>query len=296
MTSSQNKVGGSTAPVAGVAAMRAVAPRFFAITAFSALGTMNEKLGPHSINSIVCDDCLNVLSQLPDGVLDLVICDPPYDLGFWNWVDGWIELACSKLKRSGSIYIFCGIGEKSDSLSRILPLVKKLFTFKNLITWKKLQARGSQRNWMHAREEIILAVSGPDYVFHPQYGKELRAIYSINPKYPAKSPYKRTTNVWTDIRPIISGVSKLPENVGYPSQKPEALLERIIKASSNENDIVADFFCGSGTTLVVAERLRRKWFGCDINPEAVKISQERIEKERAWYPLFYDHSELNSSP
>ena len=65
-------------------------------------------------------------------------------------------------------------------------------------------------------------------------------------------------------------------SVGYPTQKPEALLERIIKASSNENDIVADFFCGSGTTLAVAEKLNRKWIGSDLGKFAIHTTRKRL--------------------
>lgn len=79
-------------------------------------------------------------------------------------------------------------------------------------------------------------------------------------------------DVW-DI-PFLSTVSK--ERTGYPTQKPEALLERIIQASSNEGDLVADFFCGSGTALVVAKRLGRRWLGCDKSKDAVRLSRQRL--------------------
>jgi hypothetical protein len=68
------------------------------------------------------------------------------------------------------------------------------------------------------------------------------------------------------------------EALGYPTQKPEALLERIINASSNEGDIVADFFCGCGTTVAVANRLNRQWIGADISHLAIKLVLERIAK------------------
>jgi hypothetical protein len=68
------------------------------------------------------------------------------------------------------------------------------------------------------------------------------------------------------------------EYLGYPTQKPEALLERIIKASSKKGDVVADFFCGCGTTIAVAQRLGRNWIGIDISPTAIKIMQRRLEK------------------
>lgn len=66
------------------------------------------------------------------------------------------------------------------------------------------------------------------------------------------------------------------ERLGYPTQKPEALLERIIKASSNEGDLVADFFCGSGTTAAVAEKLNRNWIGADMGDESIKTTKERM--------------------
>ena len=75
--------------------------------------------------------------------------------------------------------------------------------------------------------------------------------------------------------PSLNNMAK--ERVGYDTQKPKKLIERIIKASSNEGDVVADFFCGSGTTLVVAKELNRLYIGCDINQRAVDIAKERIK-------------------
>jgi len=82
------------------------------------------------------------------------------------------------------------------------------------------------------------------------------------------------TDVWEI--PFLSTVSN--ERCGYPCQKPEALLERIIRASSNEGDLVADFFCGSGTTLVAAKRLGRRYLGCDVNERAVAIARNRLAR------------------
>ncbi|MDD5322417.1 MAG: site-specific DNA-methyltransferase [Methylococcales bacterium] len=80
-------------------------------------------------------------------------------------------------------------------------------------------------------------------------------------------------DIWTDIFPINS---QAIEYIGYPTQKPEALLERIIKASSNEGDLVVDFFCGSGTTAAVAEKLGRRWIACDFGKHAIYTMQKRI--------------------
>lgn len=82
-------------------------------------------------------------------------------------------------------------------------------------------------------------------------------------------------DVWTDIDPISA---RAAERLGYPTQKPESLLERIIAASSNEGDTVLDPFCGCGTTVAVAERMDRRWIGIDISPTAVNIMKRRLEK------------------
>ncbi len=79
--------------------------------------------------------------------------------------------------------------------------------------------------------------------------------------------------VWTDINPVNSQAT---EDTGYETQKPESLLARVINASSNPGDLVADFFCGSGTTLAVAEKLGRKWIGCDLGRFAIHTSRKRL--------------------
>lgn len=80
-------------------------------------------------------------------------------------------------------------------------------------------------------------------------------------------------DVWTDIAPLNS---RSAERVGYPTQKPEELIARLIKMSSNRGDVVLDPFCGSGTTLAVAQRLSRRWVGIDKNPNAIHIAEHRL--------------------
>jgi site-specific DNA-methyltransferase (adenine-specific)/adenine-specific DNA-methyltransferase len=67
-----------------------------------------------------------------------------------------------------------------------------------------------------------------------------------------------------------------PRRTGYPTQKPEELLERILLASSSEGDLIADFCCGSGTTLAVAHKLGRRWIGCDVGEQAIEVSRKRL--------------------
>ena len=83
-------------------------------------------------------------------------------------------------------------------------------------------------------------------------------------------------SVWTDI-PMVGRTSS--ERCGYITQKPIKLSKRIIELYTNENDVVGDFFCGSGTTMVVAKLLNRKYIGCDINPRAIEITNKRLNTE-----------------
>ena len=104
--------------------------------------------------------------------------------------------------------------------------------------------------------------------------------------YDDESPGERLQNIWTDIPPI---GAQAQERLGYPTQKPVALLERIIKASSNPNDIVLDAFCGCGTALVAAQNLGRQWVGIDVSPTACRVMAKRLrdvcklpENEKLW--------------
>ena len=109
--------------------------------------------------------------------------------------------------------------------------------------------------------------------------KEDRVRFSNDAKYPEFKQYiwelkgRPIENVWDDINMINAMGS---ERLGYETQKPETLLERVIKASSSENNIVADFFCGSGTTLSVAEKLGRKWLGSDLGKFAIHTTRKRM--------------------
>ena len=108
--------------------------------------------------------------------------------------------------------------------------------------------------------------------------EEKRIYYTKNgvaryKRYLDEMPGSPVSDLWLDISRINSQAN---EKNGYPTQKPEVLLERIIKASSNEGDLVADFFCGSGTTLAVAEKLGRKWIGSDLGRFAIHTARKRL--------------------
>jgi site-specific DNA-methyltransferase (adenine-specific) len=98
--------------------------------------------------------------------------------------------------------------------------------------------------------------------------KSIREKYYLNERL---EKGKQMSNIWIDI-----AITPKSESLGYPTQKPEALLERIIKASSNEGDLVADFFCGCGTTIAAAQKLNRRWIGSDISHLAIRLIAKRL--------------------
>jgi len=143
-------------------------------------------------------------------------------------------------------------------------------------------------HWRFSQEEI------------DRMEKEERIYYSPSGKPYVKSFLDEQSGrqiqcVWTDI--VMSKSGK--ERLGYPTQKPEALLERIIKASSNEGDLVLDPFCGCGTTITVAERLKRRWIGIDITHLAITLMKHRLEdtfhSDLSPYEVIGDPKDLESA-
>ncbi len=102
---------------------------------------------------------------------------------------------------------------------------------------------------------------------------------------------RRLGSVWSDIPSMVANTPLLKEGTGYPTQKPEKLLERIIRASSSPGDTVADPMCGSGTTLVVAARLGRHFIGSDISPVAIEVARGRLDAAK----IPYEHTNLLAS-
>ena len=273
-----------------------------------------EELGPYSVNSIVCADCFNVLSHLPDECIDLIYIDPPFYSGSnyktndgndafidkWTSLDAYLDWLLERvlpmkriLKETGSIYVHLD-WHASHYVKVRMDEIFGIGNFRNEIIWRYRTGNVSRRQFQRKHNTIFLYSKSANMKYKPLEQKEYYVqVYGpgFEPSFKGRKHNKDERGAYRislidDVWDVSAVFTLSKEKQDYPTQKPEALLERIIKASSNENDIIADFFCGSGTTLVVAERLGRKWFGCDTNPEAVKISLERIEKERAKYPLF----------
>lgn len=232
------------------------------------------------INKLYCMDNLELLKTLPSESIDLIYCDVLYNTGkkFKDYDDNlgtpqeaieWYEPRLIEMKRvlknTGSIYLQCDC-RLVHYLKIEMDNIFGLNNFRNEIIWKYGLGGSGNREFAKKHDNILFYSKSKEYVFNLQY--ETATSNKM------KGCLKKMTSVW-DI-PNINNMSK--ERTGYNTQKPKELLERIIKASSNEGDIVADFFCGSGTTCVVAKELGRKYIGCDINPRAIEITNGRLNE------------------
>jgi site-specific DNA-methyltransferase (adenine-specific) len=199
------------------------------------------------------------------------------------------------LKPSGSLYLHCD-PTASHYLKVLLDAVFGPGTFRNEIVWRyrrwPTKARRFQR--MHDVLLFYTARSGAEHTFHTLYGyekladstlktfgtKKQRADFSSGHRKPGVEDTETQGPPLSDSWEIgvIAAIGK--ERTGYPTQKPEALLERVIRASSSEGDTVLDPFCGCGTTIAVADRLKRQWIGIDVAQVAIGIVRERMRGAR----------------
>ena len=242
---------------------------------------MHKKKFP--INTIIQGGCLEVMPDLPDRCVDLIVIDPPYLLTSESWDQE--EVVSEELsqelfriaKPSCSLYCWCSIGGKIPSLIRWFPVFSKLWSYQDLITWKKQRGHGMRKGWLYTREEIMWFVKdNKQYTWNKefQYGNEKRAFTLPN----SISEYRRFSNIWTDIKEINQAIAKNTEVAMHPSQKPQKAIERIILAHTKENDVVFDCFVGSGTTCVAAKRTGRKYIGIEISKKYCELSRNRLKQ------------------
>jgi site-specific DNA-methyltransferase (adenine-specific) len=248
-------------------------------------------------NKIINQDFFEAVKFLPDKFIDLLIIDPPYNLNksfnqfnfksrsinqYSNWFESVIVELLPKLKSNSSLYV-CSDWKSSTSIHLVL---EKYFKVRNRITWEREKGRGANKNWKNNSEDIWFATVSDEYTFNLDAVKLKRKVIA---------PYKNTdgtpkdwekseegsfrltypSNIWNDISiPFWS----MPENTDHPTQKPEKLIAKLILASSNKNDFIFDPFSGSGTTLVAAKKLGRKFSGIELDKDYSLLSQKRLEK------------------
>lgn len=241
---------------------------------------------------IIHEDCLSTLKQMKEQSVDLIIADPPYNLGkdfgnksdawedqktYLSWCYEWIDSCFKVLKENGTIYLM----NSTQNMPYIsIYLQERYHIVCNIIWAYDSSGMQSKKKFGSLYEPIIMATkhSKAKYTFNyeailveTKTGTQRRMIdYRKTPP----RPYNRMKvpgNVWTFSRVRY----KMDEYENHPSQKPEVLIERMIKASSNEGDIVLDPFGGSFSTCAVAIKLKRKTIGMEINPEYYRIGIRR---------------------
>ncbi len=200
------------------------------------------------------------------------------------------------LKPTGSIYLHCD-PTASHYLKLVMDAVFGTRNFRREIIWNTSDVSGFKsqaQNWIRGHDVLLFYVKSDEFVFNKQYlahkeeyirrfkkidkdGRKYRDDRSGSRRqYLDETPGRLISDVWSDIDPF-QRRSTASERLGFETQKPEELLEYVIKASSHEDDLVLDPFCGCGTTIAVAERLKRKWVGIDITHLAVALMEYRLK-------------------
>ena len=190
------------------------------------------------------------------------------------------------LKNTGSLYLHCD-PNASHYVKLVLDRIFGAVNFRNEIAWsykgggrsKKYFARKHDTiffytksgSWTFNYRDILVDRTNRTY-FTDEEGRRYWLKYGK--RYYLKHDGKVPEDWWADIEPLHGPYR---ERLGYPTQKPLALLERIVRASSNEGDVVLDPFCGSGTTIVAAQRLNRRWIGIDVTLEAIELTSKRLQ-------------------
>jgi len=189
------------------------------------------------------------------------------------------------LKPTGSIYLHCD-QTASAHLRLLMDAVFGTNSFQNEIVWHYRRWTGGAKRFQRMHDTILFYAKDRDEVFFdplytPYTEKSAKRKKNYHTRIKGDDVYVtsvdprgvRENDVW-DIS-VINPAAK--ERLGYPTQKPETLLERIIKASSNKGDVVLDPFCGCGTTIAVAQKLNRRWIGIDITHLAVTLMKHRLK-------------------
>lgn len=274
-------------------------------------------LGANQSGRVVLADNLEVLSSLPDGCVDLVYIDPPFGTGRLRRLDS-IRTGSGEGRRrgfGGREYRFRVVSQRSypDNLPRDAYLE---FLHQRLVqVHRVLQSHGSLYIHLDFRASHYVRLLLDEIFGAERFLNEIIWAYDYGGRARDRWPRKHDnilwyakSDRWTFDRTQIARIpymapglvgaekaarGKLPtdtwwltivptrgrERAGYPTQKPLALLERIVRASSREGELVADFFCGSGTTGVAAAALGRRYLLVDDNPEAIAITRQRLRLE-----------------
>jgi adenine-specific DNA-methyltransferase len=246
-------------------------------------------------HKILCGDVVETLEKIQDSSIDLIFVDPPYNIGknfnghkdkwksdesYLEWCYQWLDLCVRKLKPNGSFYVMTS--------TQFMPFfdiyLRKKVEILSRICWYYDSSGVQAKNYYGSMYEPILfcVKDKENYTFNAneilveaKTGAKRKLIdYRKNPPQVYNSE-KVPGNVWEFPRVRY----RMDEYEEHPTQKPVALLERVIKASSRENDLVLDLFAGTFTTSFVAKKMNRRSIGIELQEEYVKIGLRRLELE-----------------
>ena len=253
-------------------------------------------------------DCLETLRKIPDRSIQLVICDPPYNISVADWDDldhyvdwagKWLAEVERVLAPSGSFVLFGGLQYQSEAGSGdLLSLMGWMrrhsrMLLANLIIWNYPNGMGAQRFFANRHEEIAWFARSPKYYFdldavRQPLDPKVKEIYKRDKRLNADSLEKgiNPTNVWRI--PRLNGNSK--ERVGHPTQKPRELIERLVRSLSFPGATVLDFFAGSGVTTRVAVETGRHSISSDADRAFTTYLKRQLAQlgEKADYALIED--------
>ncbi len=250
-------------------------------------------------HAIVTMDCRELLRRLPSESVQLIICDPPYNIkaAQWDeyadyraWAAEWLEEAERVLAPSGNLAIFGGLQFQREAaggdLLTILGRMRESsgMMLVNLIVWTYANGMSAHRFFANRHEEIAWFAKTPKYYFdldsvREPYDERTKAEYSRDKRLLAESLEKgrNPTNVWRIGR--LNGNAR--ERVGHPTQKPRAVIQRLVRALSYPGSVVLDFFAGSGVTARVAIEEGRNSICSDIDPAFPKYLEDQLRQMEA---------------
>jgi site-specific DNA-methyltransferase (adenine-specific) len=231
---------------------------------------------------IKCGDSINLLKELPPNSVNLIVADPPYNLGkdygnnhdlkgFDDYLDftrQWTAEAKRVLSEDGTMYVFMGVRFISY-LYGILDKEQQLY-FSSWVVWHYTQGLGKTKGFSPRHDDILVFNKSKKFKFNLDDVRVPQKYYRAKNNMRGANP----GDVWKFSHVHYSN----PNRQNHPTQKPEGLIERMVLASSDEGDTVLDPFSGSGTTLRVCQQLNRKGIGFELNPEYVEMTKDRLSE------------------
>jgi DNA modification methylase len=240
-------------------------------------------------SKLLVGDCLEVMKKMPSESVDLIITDPPFNIGkdyggvykdnkefseYIEWCKEWLQDCIRLLKKTGSLYLF----NYPENNAYLLPFLKEHIIFKRWMTWHYPTNTGhSKKNFTRTQHSILFFAKTEKHKFNKD---DVAEPYKNPTDKRIQERLKNGSNGKTPYDVfhfnLVKNVSK--DKTPHPCQIPVSLLKIFIKASSDEGDWVMDPFAGSFSTCAAAKELSRNCIGIDINPKYVDIGKKRLNK------------------